>query len=45
MFSRYAAPPPSFFSFFQEVLAPEQARIALFLISTLGRCQEEKVQK
>ena len=26
------------------MLAPEQARIALFRISTLGRCQEEKAQ-
>ena len=31
-----------FFSF--KVLAPEQARIALFRISTLGRCQEENTQ-
>ena len=26
------------------MLAPEQARIALFRISTLGRCQEENTQ-
>ena len=30
---------PRYCSF--KVLAPEQARIALFRISTLGRCQEE----